>query len=936
MNQNLFMSSQSQQQRGLSSNAKNNNENSLNNKKMANNMNNNHNNLKGQTRKSIDESKKMSDSNSIMWSLYNNTLGSNSGSQQNDHTESLFGMDNSSSPFFSLSGESPQQQVTSPQQNNDHQTTQIQLISQLQSQRNQHQQQHNNLIKNSSKNQTPSLNYSSQNSPTNNASNDYGNNRNSPLSASLSPNQQQQQQQQQQPQQQQHQQHQNQQSNNYQNHTQQLSNLLLQHQRQSNQQKLQQLKQQQQQQIEKNERDHQLMSKSQSVQHSQYQSQSHQKPQLNKRSNMQINLSQMNQSYNDIYNTPINRNIYKPVRGPSVNSNNDTHNHSSNILNGNNGHGSSSSSAVGTKNGNTPEYPAATNVNHIISPQPLISPSINDTVAHHSFFSPPVAPHEAELMIIRQKYKAKSSIPQDVSIANYAQQCIYAAISSRLPPFSLHIDEYNLLRSYIPQVHVTTYLNIRNGILRLWLSNPKVNVTRSEAAGCVKDDRFFNLAEVAYDWLVRGGYINFGCFEYPSLDFYNPIPEDSRKPRKTIVIIGAGIAGLSCARQLDNLFQRKARHFAEYQGTPRVVVLEGKRRIGGRIYSAHLKSDRSHAVDMGAQFIPGFGNGNPLAVVCRRQLGLPVTKVSPRTEIYDSLKKAKVSPELERRSTLLFNHLLERIGQFKSTISPPATADGEEVLLRLCKDPPVEEYPGNLTLAKAEDIDRRKDKRHRKFDNDKQHEDYSYKENLGKIEAQFLKEIGITLKPGVADDAVIHLIPEPQGDMYPSLGISMDAFLRQLQDISNITPEELRILNWHYANLEYQHGACLDHLSLNNWKHEGQNFTGQHSIVKNGFMNLARGLYLFPENLDVRFKANVKFVEYSKDKVELYMENGERIKADKAVVTVPLGVLKDRTIQFIPDLPQWKQDSIERLGFGVINKVCIINFFSPKNLVHYF
>lgn len=54
------------------------------------------------------------------------------------------------------------------------------------------------------------------------------------------------------------------------------------------------------------------------------------------------------------------------------------------------------------------------------------------------------------------------------------------------------------------------------------------------------------------------------------------------------------------------------------------------------------------------------------------------------------------------------------------------------------------------------------------------------------------------------------------------------------------------------------------------------------------------------------------------------MENGEQIKADRVIVTVPLGVLKDRTIQFIPDLPKWKSDSIERLGFGVMNKVCLV------------
>lgn len=694
------------------------------------------------------------------------------------------------------------------------------------------------------------------------------------------------------------------------------------------------------------------------------------------------------------------------------------------------------------------------NTSHGRSPQPLISPGL-DHPHHHglvhptSYFSPPIAPHDAELMIIRQKYKAKSSIPPDMTITNYGLQCIYAARSSRLPPFSLHPGEYNLLRPYLPVVHVTTYLNIRNGILRLWLSNPKVNVTRSEAAGCAKDDRFFNLSEVAYDWLVRNGYINFGCFEYPSLDYYNPIPEERRKPRQTIIVLGAGIAGLSCARQLDNLFQRKARHFAEYQDLPRILVLEGRRRIGGRLYTTHLKSSQENTVDMGAQFITGFGNGNPLAVVVRRQLGLPVTKMEwsskkhdqnikqegnseqedrskqdtefnpspsglsshtakdfPRESgIFDSVTQLPVSSELVKRASSLFQHLLERVSQFRNAVPPPTTVDGDKVLIAKSKDPISEEFPGILTISKAEDTGRLKNKRlnddsdykesgnhgnhghhhnsHHHNHNNTHHshghrESHSHgfghndfkKEFLGRIEVQFLKDIGVQLKPGVADDASIRLIPEPQGDMYPSLGISMDALLKQLQDISYISPEELRLLNWYYANLEYFHATCLDNLSLANWKHEAcerlyedsdssesdvegdyddmdirlnenkpkkakkhltGKFTGAPSIIKNGYINLARGLYLYPEKLDVRFKSNVKILEYSSShssgvsaeggKVEVVLENGEKVKADKVVVTVPLGVLKDRTIQFIPDLPQWKQDSIERLGFGVINKV---------------
>lgn len=49
--------------------------------------------------------------------------------------------------------------------------------------------------------------------------------------------------------------------------------------------------------------------------------------------------------------------------------------------------------------------------------------------------------------------------------------------------------------------------------------------------------------------------------------------------------------------------------------------------------------------------------------------------------------------------------------------------------------------------------------------------------------------------------------------------------------------------------------------------------------------------------------------------------SGEVFEGNAALVTVPLGVLKAGRIQFQPPLPSWKQDAIQRLGFGDLNKV---------------
>ncbi|MCJ7670625.1 MAG: FAD-dependent oxidoreductase, partial [Acidimicrobiia bacterium] len=70
---------------------------------------------------------------------------------------------------------------------------------------------------------------------------------------------------------------------------------------------------------------------------------------------------------------------------------------------------------------------------------------------------------------------------------------------------------------------------------------------------------------------------------------------DEAEDGATVVVIGAGVSGLSAARRLDQM---------GYD----VVVLEARDRIGGRVWT-----DRSigHPVDLGASWIHGI-DGNPL------------------------------------------------------------------------------------------------------------------------------------------------------------------------------------------------------------------------------------------------------------------------------------------------------------------------------------
>ena len=62
------------------------------------------------------------------------------------------------------------------------------------------------------------------------------------------------------------------------------------------------------------------------------------------------------------------------------------------------------------------------------------------------------------------------------------------------------------------------------------------------------------------------------------------------------------------------------------------------------------------------------------------------------------------------------------------------------------------------------------------------------------------------------------------------------------------------------------------------------------------------------------------------------MENGKTFVADAAIIAVPLGVLKAKTISFEPKLPDWKEAAIADLGVGLENKIILHfkNVFWPN------
>lgn len=541
----------------------------------------------------------------------------------------------------------------------------------------------------------------------------------------------------------------------------------------------------------------------------------------------------------------------------------------------------------------------------------------------------------AKISRLKADVRPRSSIPNHLSWEEYARQCVLAASSSRLNPYALHPGEYRLLRDHITQAQVTTYLNIRNGILRLWIRNPLVSVTKEEAAGCAKELRFFDLAYTSFKWLIRNGYVNFGCVEVPRI----VTPIDGRKrtiKQKTVAVVGAGMSGLGCARQLEALFSQLGDHWTESgELPPKVVVLEGRNRIGGRVYSHPLRSqvlgslpdDLRNTAEMGAQIVTGFEHGNPLNAIIRGQLGLRYHLMWDEVTMYDCDGRA-VDHDRDMLVNKIHNDLLERTSDFRVKPSPVETLEGVADLIDLSQDPPEgktgngQKGPGN-----APAVDKgRQQAVPPGFAKLQGRTQVLAGNSSSRTAAQAVKIAGWQLRPGVTKHHSLNLDEVSRKASNPTLGATMDEAVRQYQTLVDLTPQDMRLLNWHYADLEYANAAMVSHLSLAGHDQDsGNEFEGRHSEVVGGYIQVPRGLMTLPNQLNVRFDSVVKHIKYAADDPDgaatIECVDGHIVEADRVVLTSPLGVLKSETIAFQPPLPDWKKGAIKRMGFGLLNKV---------------
>ncbi len=143
-----------------------------------------------------------------------------------------------------------------------------------------------------------------------------------------------------------------------------------------------------------------------------------------------------------------------------------------------------------------------------------------------------------------------------------------------------------------------------------------------------------------------------------------------------------------------------------------------------------------------------------------------------------------------------------------------------------------------------------------------------------------------------------------------------EGFENLLADEDLSAQEELALNYAVNSGIEQDYAADIAELSFFYWD-EDEEFEGDDELFPGGYDQIIKGL---ATRLDIRLEHVVSRVEYDEAGVRVTTRQGV-FTASRAVVTLPLGVLKSGAVEFSPPLPNRKLAAIQHLGMGLLNKV---------------
>jgi monoamine oxidase len=134
---------------------------------------------------------------------------------------------------------------------------------------------------------------------------------------------------------------------------------------------------------------------------------------------------------------------------------------------------------------------------------------------------------------------------------------------------------------------------------------------------------------------------------------------------------------------------------------------------------------------------------------------------------------------------------------------------------------------------------------------------------------------------------------------------------------NNLYPEKANDRLWKFLLSSYITFDLGDLDKLSSLCYDkGEQYDGVDKIITNGYDTLSNYL---AQSLAIQLNQRVSKIDYTQDKIQV-THNEIVSQADYVIVTVPLGVLKAKVIEFVPPLPIAKQNAIQKIGMNCVNK----------------
>ena len=136
-------------------------------------------------------------------------------------------------------------------------------------------------------------------------------------------------------------------------------------------------------------------------------------------------------------------------------------------------------------------------------------------------------------------------------------------------------------------------------------------------------------------------------------------------------------------------------------------------------------------------------------------------------------------------------------------------------------------------------------------------------------------------------------------------------------------------------NCEFDYGGPVETIDASAFD-EDREYEGIDAILQGGYKAVVAE---FARGLNIQLNVAITKIDHSLSptgggNAVIECTNGTVYEADKVICTLPLGVLKNGDVEFVPPLSKPKQNAIRRLGWGTVNKVAVLfdQVFWPQDI----